>query len=150
MHEDILDGKGHTEIIQLLRNVPIFYMLDEKTLHSVSEVGKLVDFEPNTRIVKQYQRDNTLYLILEGQVQVRKGDKVLAKLGLGQFFGEMAFLDDMPTERSADVVTTEETKCLAIPGWSWYNFLRTHPDVAIEVIRSLAARLRETSELLAY
>lgn len=112
----------------------------------ILEIGKETSFETNAFIAKEYDRDRTLYIILKGAVEVRKENKLLAKLGAGQFFGEMAFLDYLPTERSADVVATEPTKCLAIPGWSWYNFLRANGDVAVEVMRSMAARLRGANQ----
>jgi CRP-like cAMP-binding protein len=76
---------------------------------------------------------------------VRKRGALIAKLSKGQFFGEMAFLNDSPTGRSADIVAVEETKCVVIKGPVRYAFLRRNPDVAIEVIRTLADRLRSTS-----
>ena len=138
-----------SSLIQSLRNVPILYKLDEAKLQRLSEIGKELNFESGMTIIKEFEPDRTFYLILQGTVEVRKGNFVLSKLGAGQFFGEMAFVDDIPTERSANVVATEQLKCLAIQGWSWYNFLRSNPDVSIEVIRVLASRLREANEALA-
>lgn len=134
--------------MKLLHNFPIFYRLDDKRLRNILEIGNEIGFELGKTVIKQYERSSTIYLILQGGVEVQKNGKQLAKLGVGQFIGEMAFLDDMPTERSADVITIAKTKCLAIPGSSWYSFLEKNPDVAIEVIRSLAARLREVNEAL--
>lgn len=66
----------------------------------------------------------------------------IATLREGQFFGEMAFLNDRPTGRSADIIAVDKTRCLSIKGPVWYAFLRKNPDVAIEVIRTLANRQR--------
>ncbi|MDA4111634.1 MAG: cyclic nucleotide-binding domain-containing protein [Thaumarchaeota archaeon] len=141
--------KDEPEVLKLLHNVPIFYDLDDKALKSIVEVGTEATFAPNKMIIQEGGYGDSLHLVLLGKVEVRKGGKLITSLGVGQFFGEMAFLDDLSRKRSADVVAVEETKCLVIPAWSWYNFLRKNPDVAIEVIRSLAHRLRDTSASLA-
>ena len=141
--------KDEPELIRLLRNVPIFYNLNDDSLRSLLEIANEASFLPGKTIMKEGSRDDTLHIILAGRVEVQKNGKPIAKLGIGQFFGEMAFLDDLPSERSADVVSVEQTRCIAIPGWSWYSFLRKNPDVAIEVIRTLGHRLREANEALA-
>jgi CRP/FNR family transcriptional regulator, cyclic AMP receptor protein len=141
--------KEEPELVGLLRNVPIFNNLNDESLRSLLEIVDEVKFPPGKVIVKEGSRDDTLHIILAGRVEVRKRGNALAYLGIGQFFGEMAFLDDLPSERSADVISIEQTRCIAIPGWSWYSFLRKNPDVAIEVIRTLGHRLREANEALA-
>jgi CRP-like cAMP-binding protein len=141
--------KDEGEVLKLLHNVPIFFDLDSEALKSITTISTQATFEPGKKIIQEGGYGDSLHLILVGKVEVRKNGKMIATLGIGQFFGEMAFLDDLSRKRSADVVAIEETKCLVIPAWSWYNFLRKNPDVAIEVIRSLAHRLRDTSLSLA-
>lgn len=138
-----------SELVVALQNVPIFYNLNEQEIGSLLEIATQNSFPAGKIIVKEGSRDDTLHAILNGSVEVRKKGKAIAKLGTGQFFGEMAFLDDLPSERSADVVSLDETRTISIPGWSWYSFLRKNPDVAIEVIRTLGHRLREANEALA-
>jgi len=141
--------KEEPELVRALRNVPIFYNLNDDSIKSLLDIATEASFPPGKVIVKEGSRDDTLHVILSGTVEVRKKGKIIASLGAGQFFGEMAFLDDLPSERSADVVSVEQTRSLSIPGWSWYSFLRRNPDVAIEVIRTLGHRLREANEALA-
>jgi len=141
--------KDEPELLRALRNVPIFYNLNDAAIKSLLEIASEVTSPPDKVIVKEGSRDDTLHVILSGSVEVRKNGKAIATLGTGQFFGEMAFLDDLPSERSADVVAVSLTRSISIPGWSWYSFLRKNPDVAIEVIRTLGHRLREANEALA-
>jgi CRP/FNR family transcriptional regulator, cyclic AMP receptor protein len=137
------------ELVRALRNVPIFYNLNDDSIRSLLDIASDSNYPVGKVIVKEGSRDDNLHVILSGSVEVRKNGKTIASLGNGQFFGEMAFLDDLPSERSADVVSTAPTRSLSIPGWSWYAFLRRNPDVAIEVIRTLGHRLREANEALA-
>ncbi len=141
--------KDEPELVRALRNVPIFYNLNDQAIKSLLEIANEVTSPPGKVIVKEGSRDDTLHVILGGLVEVRKKGKTIATLCAGQFFGEMAFLDHLPSERSADVVSAVETRSISIPGWSWYSFLRKNPDVAIEVIRTLGHRLREANEALA-
>jgi len=140
--------KDEPELVRALRNVPIFYNLNDDSIKSLLEIASEASYHVGKIIVKEGSRDDTLHVILSGAVEVRKNGRTIASLGNGQFFGEMAFLDDLPSERSADVAAIEPTRSLSIPGWSWYAFLRRNPDVAIEVIRTLGHRLREANEAL--
>jgi len=85
-------------------------------------------------------------LIVEGSVDVRKGDKSIAKLAKGQFFGELSLLDKQP--RSATIVALEPTRCLIMTAWVWSGFLETQPKLAVPVMRELARRLRDADQRL--
>ncbi|MGA2665435.1 MAG: cyclic nucleotide-binding domain-containing protein [Nitrososphaerales archaeon] len=134
--------------LELLRRVPILHGIEARSLRSLLDDAGEETFPAGHAIVKDGSLLANLYIILEGEVEVRKKKTVIAKLGKGQFFGEMAFLNDQPTGRSADIVATEETRCLSIEGPAWYGFLRKNPDVAIEVIGALARRLRQSGSAL--
>lgn len=138
--------KGESaKVVELLHKVPLFYELQGRDLESLLDSANEETFPAKHTIIKDGSFLADLYIILEGGVEVRKKGKLITKLGRGQFFGEMAFLNDEPTGRSADIITLEETRCLEIKGPVWYAFLRKNPDVAIEVIRTLAKRLRNTN-----
>src|SRR5579872_2963596 len=132
-------------VIEMLHTVSIFRDIPDKDLESLLEVANEVTFHPNQMIVKDGSLLADLYILLEGKVEVRKKETVLATLKAGEFFGEMAFLNDKPTGRSADIVAIEETRCLFIRGAQFYSFLRKNPDVAIEIMRTLANRLRDVN-----
>lgn len=137
-------GKGQDADLELLRRVPVLAGIENGALESLIKEAPARTFAANETIIKDGSYLANLYIITSGKVEVRRKGSVIAKLGKGQFFGEMAFLNDHPTGRSADIVATEETRCLDIPGPVWYAFLRRNPDAAIEVIRVLAERLRNT------
>jgi CRP/FNR family transcriptional regulator/CRP/FNR family cyclic AMP-dependent transcriptional regulator len=79
-------------------------------------------------------------------VNVRKGNKILAKLSRGQFFGELSLIDNQP--RSATVESIEPTKCLIMTSWVWNGFLDTEPKLAHAVMKELARRLRDADQKL--
>jgi CRP/FNR family transcriptional regulator, cyclic AMP receptor protein len=132
------------EVMGYLKQVPVLQGLEDKSLESLRRDAEEETYSSGKVIVKEGSLLSDLYIILRGRVEVRRKGASIAKLGRGQFFGEMAFLNEEPTGRSADIVAMEETDCLRIKGPAWYSFLRKNPDVAIEVIRTLTSRLRST------
>jgi CRP-like cAMP-binding protein len=78
---------------------------------------------------------------------VRAGDAVLARLGAGDYFGEMALL--LPhTPRTADVVALEDTTCLVITQWDLRALLAAHPEAGLAMMGELARRLADTDRAL--
>ncbi len=142
------DSRKSGQVIEMLQRVSIFSGLSKKYLKNVAEKGTEQTFEAGQTVVREGEIGFGFYLVLEGATEVRKSGKVIAKLGRGQFFGELSLLDKQM--RSADVVAVEPTRCLVIKPWDFSAFLRLYPEVAEGVLRELASRLRATTEALAY
>lgn len=135
------------ETVRLLKGVPLFASFNEKELEAILKTAKERSFAPGKPIVREGEQTNIgFYLILEGQVEVNKGGRTLAKLGSGQFFGEMSVLDGAP--RSADVIPTSSTRCLILTNWDIKALIKTYPDIAMKLIAELARRLRQTDMAL--
>lgn len=132
------------DILQLLKEVPLFSQFKSEELALLIQRASEDEFEPHTAIVQEHSPGDEFYLILNGQVEVRKGSKRLAKLGVGQFFGEMALLDEKL--RSADVIALEETRCLVISSHTLHTLMREHPDMALKMLAELTRRLRNTDQ----
>jgi CRP/FNR family transcriptional regulator, cyclic AMP receptor protein len=132
--------KPEDPVLGMLRSVSLFSGLEDKQLKSIQSSGKELDFEAGRLIVKEGDSGLGFYLILDGSVEVRHGGKVLAKLGKGEFFGEMTLLDNMP--RSADVVAVSKTKCFGLTPWAFAGTLKTDPSIALKMMKELVGRLR--------
>ena len=124
----------------LLATVPLFSGLDNKKRNSISTQGKVMSYKAGDNIVEEGAMGVGFYLILDGKAEVRKGAKVLANLGKGQFFGEMSLIDSEP--RSADVVAVSPTSCWALSSWAFDSVVKTHPDIAVVMLREIVKRLR--------
>jgi CRP-like cAMP-binding protein len=124
----------------LIGSVPFFAGLDQKKLKSIAGQGKELSYKPGDSIVSEGTTGVGFYLILDGKAEVRKGGKVIATLGRGQFFGEMALIDELP--RSADVVAVTPSRCWAITSWAFAGLMKTNPDIAILMLKEMVKRLR--------
>ena len=137
---------GPDAIADLLGRTPIFSELSDRHLKSLAREVKVRYIEPQEFVVRRGEGGLGFYLILAGEVDVRKGSRSLAKLGAGQFFGEMALFDSQP--RSADVVTTRPTAVGVLSRWEFEAFAETHHGVYKGMLHELTRRLRETNQSL--
>jgi CRP/FNR family transcriptional regulator, cyclic AMP receptor protein len=91
-----------------------------------------------------------MFIIQKGKIQVRKkvgaGEKILAELGEGEFFGEMALL--MGMNRSATVEVIEDSKILVINPETFEILLKSNLEIAIKMLKKMASRLRHMDESL--
>lgn len=130
-----------------LRKTALFGGFSDRQIEGVLTTGKERRFAAGEQIIRQGDDAVGFYLIVEGSAEVRSGGTVLARLGPGDYFGEMALLlEDTP--RTADVTAREDTSCLVITQWSFRSLLAAHPDVALVVMGELARRLRSTPATL--
>jgi CRP-like cAMP-binding protein len=138
--------ESEQQLVRMIRKAALFSDLKDKHLKEIVNSGKELSYDAGQTIVKEGDDGVGFYLVLDGEVEVRKGHKVLSKLRSGDFFGEMSLLDRQP--RSADVVAVLPTTCLGISSWSFSSLVRTDPSIAVNLMKALVERLRGTNRSL--
>lgn len=126
----------------LLAACPLFRDLDAGGLAAVDAAAVEVDFPADRTIARQGEIGTGLFLVATGGVRVVRDGQVIARMGPGEFFGELSVLDGAP--RNASVIADEPTTCLALATWDAERVLREQPGVALKILRELVARLRRT------
>ena len=134
---DTADPKLWTNV---LAEVPLFTGLSRRHLRKVAGTGRIARFHDATAIVRAGEQGDTFYVIIDGEVSVRRRGLPAIALGTGSFFGEMALLDGAP--RSATVMAKGPVGCLAITRPRFLKLLRDEPTIAIALLEELAQRLR--------
>jgi len=131
-----------------LKQTPLFSGLSDKEIASVLGTAREREFAAGDSIISDGQEGGVgFYLILSGTAEARKGETLLAEFGPGAYFGEMALLlEDTP--RTADVVATSDTRCLAITQWDLRALIEVHPEIGVKIMAELAQRLRDTDVAL--
>jgi CRP-like cAMP-binding protein len=130
--------------IELLGTVALFGGIGWDGLAAVAEKAIEVDFPEGRQIVRQGEVGTGFFLIAMGSADVLRDGRTIARLGPGDFFGELSLLDREP--RIATVVSSAPTTCLAIASWEFESVLQTQPGLAIAILRGVARRLRAVSE----
>ena len=139
--------------IDTLRQVPLFESLDDSAAKQLCELLETLDCEAQKVMFRAGDAGDAMYLIERGKVricvQATDGHEVtLTELGRGDFFGEMALLDD-GQRRSANAVVAEDARLAVLSREHFLSFIMGgNPNVALEMLTALANRLRHTDELL--
>jgi CRP/FNR family cyclic AMP-dependent transcriptional regulator len=137
--------------LEALRSVPLFSSLDDEAAIELRRLLTFRNVPANTRLFHQGDSGDAMYLIESGKIRINIKDEdgkeiTLADLAQGDFFGEMALIDGR--QRSADAHVTEEARLAVLSREAFLSFFRMNPDVALEMLSALTARLRRTDELL--
>lgn len=105
------------------------------------------EFPAGTVLFEEGQPGHVMYIVVAGEIEIRRrvggGERVLAVLSDGEFFGEMAILSGRP--RSATAVARSDARLLVIDGTTFEAMLRARPEIALRLIKALAARLQATN-----
>jgi CRP/FNR family cyclic AMP-dependent transcriptional regulator len=138
--------------IEVLRRVPLFAGLPEPDLTAFAELTRERGYPKGSVIVFEDDAGDALYLVAAGQVKVvliaEDGREViLSVLGEGNFFGEMAVIDEEP--RSAHVIAMEDSSLLVLRRDDFQHRLRANPEIAISLLREISRRLRRADEKIA-
>src|ERR1043165_4686598 len=134
-----------------LARVPLFKRLDAAELEHLAEEIDQVNYKAGETIFNEHDRGDALYILEEGAVRIWIYDEdvkevTLAELKPGDFFGELAVLDR--GERSSSATAMVDTHLHRLSSDDFQKFLMDHPDVSIDVICEIAARMRQTNLLV--
>lgn len=130
----------------LLRSVPLFSGLSKSQIRTMATTAKERSYRDNELIVRQGEKGIGFYLILDGRARVEKAGQKLSELGPGQFFGEMALLDEQP--RTADVKAQGPVKCLVLSPWEFWAAVGNEPEVLRTLLKETVRRMRSSSGAL--
>jgi len=137
--------------IETLRQVPLFESLDNEAADELCHLLESLDCKAGTTLFRAGDEGNAMYLIEQGKVRIcvraKDGHEVtLTEFSRGDFFGEMVLLDGQ--RRSADARVAEDSQLAMLSREHFLSFMRSNPNVALEMLTALAHRLRRTDELL--
>ena len=141
-----------SDVIELLRRVPLFSELDDPELERFAQVAIPRRFPDDTRVFHEGDPGDACFIVRTGSCRVTREHPdgraiTLANLGPGAIFGELAMLDG--EARSASVEATEDTDLLALPASDMRALIRENPGMAEKLVVALTRRLREANERIA-
>lgn len=97
-------------------------------------------FAPGETIFEEGQEGEFMYVILEGEVEISKGDSPIDNLSAGDIFGEMALVDDSP--RSAKARAVSDCRVVPVNQFDFTYYVQHSPFFALNVMSIMAKRLR--------
>ena len=146
-------GNDVNPIIKVLENVPIFEHLTEKELSEVLRLTHERTYKKDEHVFKKLAPAEGMYVILDGGVLITDSDSetIFAKLESGDFFGELALLDEEP--RSASAISTMPSRLIGFFRTDLLTLMKRSPELGNKILlnlsRVLGERLRRTNQELA-
>jgi CRP-like cAMP-binding protein len=147
-----MDGQDTLfERIVLLKGVPLFELLRTDQLRYLAAALEPIAWPGKEVIFERGEAGDAMYLIVSGKVGISLAesppfDDFIAELGAGEFFGDMAILDDQP--RSASAVAIEGTEAYGLSKEKTRGLLLAYPELGTGMLRALSRRLRSSSQLV--
>ena len=128
------------EKIDLLRTVPLFGGLRDRELERISALADIIDLPADRRIMSQGERGAEMFVLVTGTAHVERDGASLGDRGSGTVLGEIALLDGGP--RTATVTLTEPSRLLVLARREFQALLDEFPDVRLQILETVAHRLR--------
>jgi len=126
--------------IDVLRRVPLFAGLDDRELERIAERFQERTFREGAVVLEEGASGTSFFVIGEGNASVSVAGELITNLGPGDYFGEMAVLDE--GVRSASVTAATDLRSYFLTPWDFRPLVEEHPPLAWALLKNLARRLR--------
>ncbi len=133
--------------IKLLKEAPLFEQCSKQELKQIAGIADELDLSEGKVLIREGERGREFFVIVSGEVEVRRKGRKMSTLGAGSYVGEIALLSQIP--RTATVTATTPLDVLVITDRAFLNLLEKSPTIAVKVARTLAERVgrNEVSDL---
>jgi serine/threonine protein phosphatase PrpC len=145
------DEARSTEVnlrIETLRYISLFKWLTMKELVKCLEIFRVENWDPGQIVVREGEEGNSLYVVMDGELEVERGGKVISAIENGSHFGEMSLLSSRP--RSATVKTRTAARLLVMDAPRFSELIQAEPALGVKFLwtfsQVLAVRLHEATD----
>jgi CRP-like cAMP-binding protein len=126
--------------VERLRHVPLFAGLSKRDLEFVASRVDEISLKPGQTLIREGQPTESFFILESGHVQITRAGKSAARLGPGDFFGEIGMLDGGPA--TATVVTDGAAEAMVLSHAQFRDAIKGNDGLALQVIAAMAKRLR--------
>ncbi len=130
---------GKDAKVEVIRKVPLFSRLSTRRLREIAALADEVDLPAGKVLAKEGDRGREFFALVDGEVEVEQGGRLVRRLKAGDFFGEIALVTKMP--RTATVTATTDVRVLVITERDFGGLIKQTPEVGRGVAEALVERL---------
>ena len=132
-------GLGANAKLDLIKGTPLFEHCSKKDLQRIAQIADELDLREGKVLIQEGDRGREFFVVISGEVEVRRKGRKVAILGPGSFVGEMALLSKIP--RTATVTALTPLDVLVITDRAFLDLLEKVPELWLKVARALAERV---------
>jgi CRP/FNR family cyclic AMP-dependent transcriptional regulator len=127
----------------LLKRVPIFSDLDGKELERIAASMKPRTFKSGDQVTAEGQSGVGFFVIEDGEAKVTVGGEERRRLGPGDYFGEVALLND--SARTATITAETDLRCYGMTSWEFRPLVETHGSIAWKLLQAMSKNYQSPS-----
>jgi CRP-like cAMP-binding protein len=129
-------------VVDDLERVRLFSGLNRRQLRKLAQQVKEREFRPGVAVVKEGTMSGVgFFIVAEGEAAVSVDGQEVARLGPGDYFGELALISE--DVRAATVTAATRLRCLVIAFWDFRRFARENPDVSWKLLQHVVGLLTD-------
>jgi CRP-like cAMP-binding protein len=132
------------DVVESLSRVSLFSGVERQKLAKLAQRMAERQFNEGQSATEEGQGGAAFWVIEDGEATVAVKGEIVRTLGPGDYFGEIALLDE--GVRTATVTAATDLRCRGMSPWEFRAFLDENPDAAWAILRALAIRLRESEQ----
>ena len=125
--------------IELIREVPLFGSLSKAQLAQVASIADEINLPEGRVLTREGERGREFFVLIDGEVEVRRNGRKLRTMGSREFLGELALISDRP--RTATVTATKPLRVLVVTDTEFRSVLLSTPQIALKVLEAAAQRM---------
>jgi len=133
--------------VEVVRGVGLFADLETNEVAQIARLFKQRCFEKGETVIKEGSGGAAFYIIEAGEVSVTIGGEQRATLGPGDYFGEIALIDE--GTRIATITATEDLVCYGLTLWELRPLVEGNGVIGWKLLQTLAKDLREAEQVIA-
>jgi CRP/FNR family transcriptional regulator, cyclic AMP receptor protein len=130
--------------VDLLQRVPLFADFERGELERLSRSFKERTFDAGSTVVGEGKTGAGFFVIEDGEATVSRGGDERAKLGPGDYFGEIALIDE--GARSATITADSDLRCYGLTSWEFRPLVESNASIAWKLLETMAKRLRAAQQ----
>jgi CRP/FNR family transcriptional regulator, cyclic AMP receptor protein len=130
--------------VELLQKIPLFSGLEGRELQTLAQSFKERRFEAGHNVATEGSGGVGFFVIGEGEAGVTVHGEERATLGPGQYFGEVALIDE--GSRTATIVAKTDLTCYGLTAWEFRPLVESNGEIAWKLLQTLARRLRDAEQ----
>lgn len=133
-----------SETVAVIERIPLFDGMTPRDVEGIAAMFKERRFAAGETVAREGTGGAAFFVIESGEATVTHGGRELARFGPGDYFGEVALIDD--GDRTATVVATTDLVCQGLTYWEFRPLVQQNPTIAWNLLRTLARRLRTSQD----
>jgi pyruvate,water dikinase len=133
------------ETVEVIERVPLFEGMTPRDVEGIAAMFKERRFEAGETVTKEGAGGAAFFVVESGEAVVTLGEREIGRLGPGDYFGEVALIDD--GARTATVTATTDLVCQGLTYWEFRPLVQQNATIAWNLLRTLARRLRTSHDI---